>query len=107
MECMQCKKRGFNPKVGVICSLTNAARTLESNCPEYEEDPAVDKERTLRAVRAQMASDNEKRYREQQANRSPKEKRTDTARIILWVAITIIIFIIVFVIKSSIRGALR
>ena len=36
--CSVCTKRAFDNKVGIICSLTGAAATFESSCPDFEED---------------------------------------------------------------------
>lgn len=51
--CQQCKKRGFNPNRGIVCSLTNEHATFERSCPDYEEDPkARDHYERLKAARA-------------------------------------------------------
>ncbi len=36
--CLLCKKNTYNPKFGVICSLTNAVATFEGNCPDFLAD---------------------------------------------------------------------
>lgn len=39
--CQQCTKRGFSPKKGVVCSLTNEHAAFEDTCPDFEADPKV------------------------------------------------------------------
>jgi predicted anti-sigma-YlaC factor YlaD len=36
--CSVCKNRTFNPKQGIICSLTNEVASFAGNCPDYLED---------------------------------------------------------------------
>ena len=36
--CRQCKKRSFNSKSGIICSLTQEIAAFENECEHYEED---------------------------------------------------------------------
>ncbi|MDT7830878.1 hypothetical protein RQM59_00715 [Flavobacteriaceae bacterium S356] len=36
--CLKCQKRGFDMKVGVVCSLTSTRRTFISSCDDYVED---------------------------------------------------------------------
>ncbi|MCC7453206.1 MAG: hypothetical protein IT222_03485 [Crocinitomix sp.] len=36
--CLLCKKNTYNPKLGVICSLTNNVATFEGTCPDYLAD---------------------------------------------------------------------
>jgi hypothetical protein len=37
--CKQCQKKGFDPTLGVICSLSNAKPNFESNCSDFVIDP--------------------------------------------------------------------
>jgi hypothetical protein len=36
--CLLRKKNTYNPKLGVICSLTNAVATFDGNCPDFLAD---------------------------------------------------------------------
>jgi hypothetical protein len=36
--CLVCKKNTYNPKLGVICSLTNDVAKFEGNCPDFLAD---------------------------------------------------------------------
>lgn len=55
--CDQCLNRGFNPKLGLICSLTNAQPDFEDSCPEYKEDiPAI----RMKALNQKIAKDETK-----------------------------------------------
>ena len=46
--CATCTKRSFNPKVGIICGLTNAPADFKGTCPDYNEDENAVKQETLR-----------------------------------------------------------
>ena len=37
--CSECKKRAFDKKLGLICSLTGQHAVFENSCPNYELDP--------------------------------------------------------------------
>jgi hypothetical protein len=37
--CAVCTKRSFNPKIGIVCSLTQEVANFENSCPDYAEDP--------------------------------------------------------------------
>ncbi|MGQ1948689.1 DUF4328 domain-containing protein [Geofilum sp. OHC36d9] len=39
--CKKCKKRKFDTKQGVVCSLTNEKPAFEDNCPDFENDAIV------------------------------------------------------------------
>lgn len=39
--CKVCQHKGFNPKVGIICSLTNEAASFEETCENYIIDEQV------------------------------------------------------------------
>jgi hypothetical protein len=39
--CKKCKKRKFDSKLGIVCSLTNEKPTFEDNCPDFESDETV------------------------------------------------------------------
>lgn len=36
--CAVCTKRSFNPKFGIVCSLTQEVASFEGSCPDYSED---------------------------------------------------------------------
>lgn len=36
--CEKCTKRGFSPKSGLVCSLTEAKPDFAGHCPEFDED---------------------------------------------------------------------
>lgn len=37
--CGVCTKRNFNPKVGIVCSLTGEVANFQGTCADYDEDP--------------------------------------------------------------------
>ncbi|MBN2611219.1 MAG: DUF4328 domain-containing protein [Bacteroidales bacterium] len=39
--CKKCKKRGFDLKQGIVCSLTNEKPNFEGDCPYFENDEKV------------------------------------------------------------------
>lgn len=39
--CTQCTKRNFNPKVGIICSLTGEVAAFQGSCADYSVDEQV------------------------------------------------------------------
>ena len=36
--CKQCQKRAFNPKSGIICSITNEQASFIDDCENFEKD---------------------------------------------------------------------
>jgi hypothetical protein len=51
--CKTCKKRSFDMKTGIICSITNEQRLFvtENECPDYQQDTLVignDKHKTVK-----------------------------------------------------------
>ena len=47
--CKQCDNRSFNPKKGVICSLTDERADFEENCNDYKHDDTVNTQNFLRS----------------------------------------------------------
>ncbi len=52
--CSVCTKRNFNPKMGIICSITNEKATFDGICTDYNED---EKEKSLEQMQIQSKSD--------------------------------------------------
>jgi hypothetical protein len=56
-SCLICTNRTFNPRQGVVCSLTNSPANFENQCPDFYIDPIAQKaEENSKAV----ALENEK-----------------------------------------------
>jgi len=61
IQCQQGLIREFNPKNGVVCSLTHPKPELEGKeCPDFEKDSKVDKERARQIVTATGRAEREK-----------------------------------------------
>jgi hypothetical protein len=56
-SCNLCKNRSFNPTVGTICGLTNAAATFDGVCPSFIADE-LEIENNERKVKVQKADTN-------------------------------------------------
>ena len=97
IQCQQCKLREFNPRNGVVCSLTHAKPAFEGKeCPDFKEDPKVDKERAR-----QIATATGRAAREQEIMDAPKEPIT--AKTVFAVIGGILLVIIVIAIRVAIR----
>ena len=100
LECQLCKKRAFNSRIGIVCSLTNEKRAVEEACPDFEEDPKVDKEKARANALAQARQIIEK-------NKSPEQKRKEKS-IAIWSTIIAILIALIFVtIRIIIRHSIR
>jgi len=42
-SCLICTNRDFNPRLGIVCRLTNAVAHFENHCPEFHVDPIAQK----------------------------------------------------------------
>jgi hypothetical protein len=97
IQCQQCLKREFNPKNGVVCSLTHAKPAFEGKaCPDFDEDSKVDKERARQIGAATYRTDKEKALKN--APRQPI-----TAKMVFTVIGGILLVIIVIAIRVAIR----
>lgn len=97
IQCQQCKKREFNPRNGVVCSLTHAKPAFEGKeCPDFEEDPKVDKERAR-----QIATSTGRAEREAAIKNAPRQPVT--AKAVFAVIGGILLVIIVIAIRIAIR----
>ena len=97
IQCQQCLKREFNPRNGVVCSLTHAKPTFEGKeCPDFDEDPKVDKERAR-----QIGAATGRTEREERLKNEPRQPITTKA--VLTVVGTVLLIIIVIAIRVAIR----
>ncbi len=97
IQCQQCLIREFNPRNGVVCSLTHAKPEFEGKeCPDFEEDPKVDKERAR-----QIATATGRAEREKALKNAPRQPISTKA--VLSVIGTILLVAIIIAIRIAIR----